>query len=646
MSDKIAIIVTPADGAYVLPQLASLSGHATSIVAFVHAGAGASLPESSPAWMKVVAVDTVTDYYAALNRTLHPLIEAGTAVLFVSPHHVFDNAAIGTLQGELAADSLYGFALPRTNVGGSAPVPRLRGEAAVDGPQAFDAFFDGLPARLGGGIVQGLPVLVRASVLATFGRLSGKRFDLADALATLFIRANRRGFSAVVCNRALFFVPETTAFGGAAERPVIERAKDYYRALDWHAEFPEQRLEKLLWHRLAAKPKRQVLFDIRNLAPGYNGTAQHILSLMKPLCALAGRFGIEPRFWVLKESAEFHRLDSIAPGQFVTELTSDDLFDASIRLSQPWSFSELRDQAFRSMINMYLIMDAIAWDCHYIRMPHIDGVWRTAAAQADGFAYNSAFTQRAFQERFPDARKVPSAVSYCSLDPSEYYAAEVDPAKAREAAAAKPYLLVVGNQYYHKGLYEVVRVLAAGFPETQIKVLGEISEEYPNVEQIPSGLIAHDDIDRLFRECTCLVFPSHYEGFGLPILKALSFGKPVIARHSSLLDEIRDRVSPVDGIVPFTRNTELLRAIGEVLARESHWRAQKTQAATPRDVHDWERAAHDILTLLERGLASVNVERCVERLEFFYRFNQFDTEREGWSNADQNKIIFEVELEE
>ena len=645
MSDKIAIIVTPADGSYVLPQLASLNEQVGSIVAFVHAGAGATLPESSHASMKVVAVESVTDYYAALNRTLHPLIEAGTPVLFVSPHPRFDNAAIVTLQEGLAADSLYGFALPRTNVGGSAPVPRQRGEAAVDSSQAFDAFLDALPARRGGGIVQGAPVLVRASLLATFGRLSGKTFDLSDALAALFTRANRRGFSAVVCNRALFFVPETAAFGGAAERPMIERAKDYYRALDRLAEFPEQRLEKLLWHRLAAKPKRQVLFDIRNLAPGYNGTAQHILSLMKPLRALAGQFSIEPRFWVSKESAEFHQIDSIAPGQFVTELSDEELFDASIRLSQPWSFSELRDQAFRSMINMYLIMDAIAWDCHYIRMPHIDGVWRTAAAQADGFAYNSAFTQRAFQERFPGARNVPSAVSYCSLDPSEYYAAEVDPAKAREVAA-KPYLLVVGNQYYHKGLYEVVRVLAASFPETHIKVLGEISEEYLNVEQIPSGMIAHEDIDRLFRECTCLVFPSHYEGFGLPILKALSFGKPVIARDSSLLDEIRDRVSPIDGIVPFSRNTELMRAIGDVLSRESHWREQKVQAATPREVHDWERAAHDILALLARGLARVDIERCVERLEFFYRFSQFDTERKGWSNADQNKIIFEVELEE
>jgi hypothetical protein len=120
----------------------------------------------------------------------------------------------------------------------------------------------------------------------------------------------------------------------------------------------------------------------------------------------------------------------------------------------------------------------------------------------------------------------------------------------------------------------------------------------------------------------------------------------VIARHSDLLDEIRDRVSPIDSIVPFTRTTELLRAIHEVLGREQYWCEQKTQAATPRQLLDWERAAHDVLALVDRGLASVDVERCMERLEFFYRSAQFDTERAGWTNSDQNKIIFEVELEE
>ncbi|EKS9883956.1 glycosyltransferase [Burkholderia pyrrocinia] len=643
MDNRIAIIITPEAGIHAsTEQLAAWRAHASHVVVFAYAGDRAALDAAVAADCEGIAVDDAAGFYAALNRALYPLIDADTDVLFVGPTYRFDAPALDALRASVAADPLYGFALPRTNVGGSAPVPRMPGEPALEHPEAFDRFLAALPERLGGGIVQAAPVLVRADMLYNFGRLEGSTFDLSDALATLFIRANRRGYSAVVCNRAMFFARESGDFTGAVAAPVIERASDFYRALGRLGEFPEQRLQKLLWQAVRPKTVRRVLFDIRNLAPGYNGTAQHILSLMRPICALAAEYHIEPCFWVLPQSADFHALHDMPDCTLVFELGEHDLFDACVRLSQPWSFSELRDQAWRSMVNLYLIMDAIAWDCHYIRMPHIDGVWRTAADHSDGFIYISRYTRRAFEERFPAARDVPSVVSYCSLDPAEYFKEEPGDAPA----VAEPYVLVVGNQYYHKGLAEAVRVLAAGFPETRIKVLGETGEQFPNVEQLPSGRLSHEDVDRLFRDCACLVFPSYYEGFGLPVLNALAYGKQVIARDSALIEEIRERVSPVDGIVPFKRRTELLRAVRAVLDDAGALSATRTQARRPREILGWTEAAREVLALAAERIDAASVERSLGRLEFFYRAGQFDVERAGWTNADQNKVIFEVELEE
>ncbi|ENH6338346.1 glycosyltransferase [Burkholderia vietnamiensis] len=643
MDNAIAIIVTPDAGNHAgTAQLAAWRAHASRVVVFAHAGDQAALDAAAAADCEGMAVADAPGFYAALNRTLHPLIEANTDVLFVGPAYGFGAPALDALRAGIAADPLYGFALPRTNVGGSAPVPRRPGEPALDRPDAFERFVAALPERFGGGLVQAAPVLVRAGVLYNFGRLEGKAFDLSDALAMLFIRANRRGYSAVVSNRASFLAAESGDVPEPAAPPVIDRASDFYRALERQVEFPEQRLQKLLWQAVRPKDARRVLFDIRNLAPGYNGTAQHILSLMQPICTLAAEYRIEPCFWVLPQSADFHALQDIPGCTLVFELGEHDLFDACVRLSQPWSFSELRDQAWRSLVNMYVILDAIAWDCHYIRMPHIDGVWRTAADHSDGFVYNSHYTRRAFQERFPAARNVPAAVSYCSLDPAEYFTEETGAARPE----AEPYVLVVGNQYYHKGLAEAVRVLAAGFPEVSIKVLGETGEQFPNVEQLPSGRLSNEDVDRLFRHCACLVFPSYYEGFGLPVLKALSFGKQVIARDSVLIDEIRERVSPIDDIVPYSRRTELLRAVRAVLDDAPTRSATRTQAQRPQAIFGWAEAAREVLALVGDRIDAMSVERCLGRLEFFYRTAQFDVERAGWANADQNKVIFEVELEE
>ncbi|MCA8392485.1 hypothetical protein LGN06_13050 [Burkholderia vietnamiensis] len=113
-----------------------------------------------------------------------------------------------------------------------------------------------------------------------------------------------------------------------------------------------------------------------------------------------------------------------------------------------------------------------------------------------------------------------------------------------------------------------------------------------------------------------------------------------------LIDEIRERVSPIDDIVPYSRRTELLRAVRAVLDDAPTRSATRTQAQRPQAIFGWAEAAREVLALVGDRIDAMSVERCLGRLEFFYRTAQFDVERAGWANADQNKVIFEVELEE
>jgi glycosyltransferase involved in cell wall biosynthesis len=53
-----------------------------------------------------------------------------------------------------------------------------------------------------------------------------------------------------------------------------------------------------------------------------------------------------------------------------------------------------------------------------------------------------------------------------------------------------------------------------------------------------TGRIPAADIDALYREASALTFPSLYEGFGLPILEAMSRGCPVIAANATALPEV------------------------------------------------------------------------------------------------------------
>jgi len=561
-----------------------------------------------------------------LNRLLQPALnDAGALVLFVQSGTHCRRDQLVSLARALAEDPLFAFAMPRVaNVGELAQMQRLA------------AHFSATERRL----VDGAPVLVRASVFRDFGLIEERAANLDSALVQLFVRANRRGFSARLVNSVVFEM--THRLTGRDLR--LQRVSDYDKALAAQLALPELRFERLVRHRHALRGSvRNVLVDIRNLAPGFNGTAHHVLALLEQFADLAPRRGLRLHLWVLQESSDFHGLRGRYGDAVIHQLIPDQCFDASIRLTQPWSLTEVRDQAYVASVNVFAVLDTIAWDCHYIRMPHLEGVWRAMADYADGIVYISDYSRQRFNARFPSSTETVNVVAHCSMDPTEYWTTEDVPTLGE---ADVRYVLVVGNQYYHKGLAEVVPALSAAFPEVHFKVLGECNGQFYNVEQIASGGQSAASMARLFGHCSCLIFPSFYEGFGLPIFEALAFGKPVLARQSELIDELRAHLDPVKDVISFATTAELLGALKAVLSDQEALSLRRHALERPARPYGWKDSATDTLNLIDGLLAREDFARCRARLEFFYRLEMFDLERAGWADATQNMVSFEVEKEE
>src|SRR5262249_16953154 len=61
------------------------------------------------------------------------------------------------------------------------------------------------------------------------------------------------------------------------------------------------------------------------------------------------------------------------------------------------------------------------------------------------------------------------------------------------------------------------------------------------------GFVSDTDLIRLYQTCELFVFPSLYEGFGLPVAEAIASGAPVISSNSSSLPEpVRDPAALFD----------------------------------------------------------------------------------------------------
>ena len=75
------------------------------------------------------------------------------------------------------------------------------------------------------------------------------------------------------------------------------------------------------------------------------------------------------------------------------------------------------------------------------------------------------------------------------------------------------------------------------------------------------GYVDKDELARLYREAACFVFPSRYEGFGLPVLEAMASGTPVVAAPDPAVREVAG-----DAAV-YADSGGLAPAIMEALAR-------------------------------------------------------------------------------
>ena len=76
------------------------------------------------------------------------------------------------------------------------------------------------------------------------------------------------------------------------------------------------------------------------------------------------------------------------------------------------------------------------------------------------------------------------------------------------------------------------------------------------------GFVTDQDLLQLYNACDCFVFPSYYEGFGIPILEAMACGRAVVCANTSSIPEVADGAGLL--FDPY-RPEEIARAIRDVL---------------------------------------------------------------------------------
>jgi glycosyltransferase involved in cell wall biosynthesis len=112
------------------------------------------------------------------------------------------------------------------------------------------------------------------------------------------------------------------------------------------------------------------------------------------------------------------------------------------------------------------------------------------------------------------------------------------------------------------------------------------------------GYVADADVPALLSGALALVYPSLYEGFGLPALEAMACGTPVLAANTSSLPEV---VGAAGLLVDPQRVDEIAAAMQRLLADES-LRADLGRRGRERAaLFSWDRCARETLAVLAPG---------------------------------------------
>ncbi len=103
-----------------------------------------------------------------------------------------------------------------------------------------------------------------------------------------------------------------------------------------------------------------------------------------------------------------------------------------------------------------------------------------------------------------------------------------------------------------------------------------------------------DDLPYLYNAATCFVYPSLYEGFGLPVIEAMACGCPVITSNISSLPEV---VGEAAILVNPYNSDEIARALAEVLTNSSLRYKLRRDGLKQAQKFSWARTATEILDL-------------------------------------------------
>lgn len=211
-------------------------------------------------------------------------------------------------------------------------------------------------------------------------------------------------------------------------------------------------------------------------------------------------------------------------------------------------------------------------------------------------------------------------VDFCQIPTSKitpiplaYDAQHFQPKIAANNSLNQPYFLFIGRHDLHKNIGRIISAIAKlnRCDEHQLLLVGPVDDRHTPLlrQQIAElGLtervkfldyVPYEDLPGIISGAIALVFPSLWEGFGLPILEAMGCGTPVITSNLASMPEVAgDAAILVD---PY--NTDEIADAMRAIADDTALQTKLSELGLARaKLFSWEKTGKATVEVLERFL--------------------------------------------
>lgn len=280
----------------------------------------------------------------------------------------------------------------------------------------------------------------------------------------------------------------------------------------------------------------------------------------------------------------------------------------------PWNFVTAPAQEATMVVTVHDIAPMLQLDHRWwklVKRAKYRSRYRRTVNRAHAIITDSLFSRTELVDKLQaDTTRI--SVTLLAADDLPLHVAD-DPAPLEQAGVSGAFFLTVGGQDARKNLgtlYEAMHLLWARGVRIPLVQCGPAParETRALLGRAPwlrhVGYVSDAQLATLYRRCTALVFPSRYEGFGLPVAEAMRVGAPVICTRESSVPEVAGDAAHY---VPWHDAANMADAM-QHLAADDALRAGLREAGRHRSaLFSWTSTARDTMLAFERAIGARGV---------------------------------------